>query len=152
MAFCAEDKVRPFFSYLIDTKGFKIGKVSYDPRGYGEYVIVMTSDDFCVQLESDRGTNVSVLLSPPDQKEWHSLYYVQILITGIEAEPALSQSLKEEAQFIESNYQLIKTMYDADHRQETLQKLSGLIEAAGRKIAPGYYRELDEKRGKPHQP
>lgn len=146
MAFSAEDKIRPLFSFLVDTNGFKVGRFTHEPAGCGEYVVVMTSDDFCVQLESDRGTNASVLLSPPDQKEWHSLYYVQMLIT--QKEPPLGQSLEERARFLESNYELIKAMYGADQRRNTLQKLSDLVEAAGRKIAPAYYQELDEKRRK----
>lgn len=129
------ETIRKSFAFLFDKYHFKIASETYFDS-FGNWIVVLASDDYCVRLSQDRGY-IDVAIGPLCQQSswetgpWFNLDMVLLFVSegkdsldGIKVEFGnLSQQLKELAKAYQPYSQSICETFRAGAFQSNQEKL-----------------------------
>ena len=111
-------KIRPHVEQLAKDFGFKVKK-SVISASFGDFCVILGSDDFWVQMTSDRSQEF-VELSYDKGDHWVFIGYMRnILYQDIPLKDCHIHSFDENSRFIEENYSAIKNLFSAENVAST---------------------------------
>lgn len=115
--------IEPFFSTFLRAHGFQKKHEFYDPKHFGNELLVFESNELCIRFIQERG-DVFVDVGPIFEDSWYFLDYVLELAEGKQNPPGNSPApLDSLSSKIQANFWKIKELFTELNYPETKDRL-----------------------------
>ena len=110
--------------WLFQELGFRVTSSTFDPRSFGDSIVILESDNLRLRFERDRGQVIVYLAAGSEPQKWFSLVSLYEAVHNGSVEPRYT---------LEANASLLRTEFPA------------LVEALGPKL-PETQKEIDRRK------
>ncbi|MEN6307767.1 MAG: hypothetical protein ABFD91_08435 [Anaerohalosphaeraceae bacterium] len=115
-------KIRQDVEYFIKEKGFEVKEVQTS-ESFGNFYVVLTSDDFWMSLISDRSQEF-VNLSNDQGNKWIFIEHIRIILNpNISRVNLYIYRFEESINFVKENYSAILNLFSNENITETKRLL-----------------------------
>lgn len=115
--------VEPFFSTFLRANGFQKKREFYDPKNFGNELLVFESNELRIRFIQEQG-DIFADVGPAFEDNWYFLDYVLELAEGKENPPRDSPaSLDDLASRIQENFSKVKELFSELNYSKTREQL-----------------------------
>jgi hypothetical protein len=131
------------YKFLIEDFGFVKLEERYDPKAFGNYYIILSSNDFLLRYIKDRSFLTVEIASHSEPSNWYDLSFIKNFIYNPDNINPDKQSiysskrLEDLNNFLKNDFELISDLFNIANYKNTQERIDELLKRQFNQRFPG---------------